>query len=321
VGAVVFGPGRIGCGLVGLALRSDGHEVTFVGRDPNLVAHLRRVGGYHPGRRLGRLLVERLPDRSVLGSVSFASALAHPVVSRRVGDVCGDQPLTFIGDLPAGVDVDGSAPAGPPPAEPGLLVSDDDPNSVRRNVFVFGAGHAAAAYLGARKGYHFVPTAVRDPEIRREVLAALHEGCAAHVPTDCPAWRPATVLLHRYDNATRDDTVTPVGREPLRTLGADQRIVGPAPAAAEIGIRPRALTLTAAAALVAAVPTRDPSQTLELLRRVCRLSPRRGLGHQVWQCWTRLADGGGGQAALFTLSRPTRAGRPASPVPLRRRLA
>lgn len=44
--AVVFGPGRIGCGLVGLALRHGGHEVTFVGRDPCLVANLRRVGGY-----------------------------------------------------------------------------------------------------------------------------------------------------------------------------------------------------------------------------------------------------------------------------------
>jgi hypothetical protein len=46
VQAVVFGPGRIGCDLVGLASRAARHEATFVGRDPNLGAHLRRVGGY-----------------------------------------------------------------------------------------------------------------------------------------------------------------------------------------------------------------------------------------------------------------------------------
>jgi mannitol-1-phosphate 5-dehydrogenase len=391
VQAVVFGPGRIGCGLVGLALKAGGYDVTFVGRDPDFVRHLRRVGGYRvvltgggsthahevdgvscldvrdvehvaaavagadlvatavgstrladaapllaaglarrgrgplavlafeneadPGRRLGGLVAERLPDRSVLGSVSFASALAHRVVSCRVGDVRADLPLTLVGDPPADVDVDGSALAGPPPRMPGLLVADDYPGCVRRKLFVFGAGHAAAAYLGALKGYHFVHAAVRDPEIRREVLAVLHEGCAALGPTDRRAWRPAAVL-RRYENAALDDTVSRVGREPLRKLGADERIVGPARAAVTVGVPPRALTLTAAAALVAAIPSRDPSQTRELLWRVCRLSPYRGLGREVWRCWARLADGGGRQAVLLSLSRPTWAARPASPVPL-----
>jgi mannitol-1-phosphate 5-dehydrogenase len=392
VRAVVFGPGRIGCGLLAPALQAGGYHVTFVARDPDLVAHLRRVGGYRvtliagrrsetrdvdgvacldvrdgqdvaaavagadlvatavgatrldgvapllaaglarrgrgqltvlafeneadPGRRLGGLVADRLPDRSVLGWASFASALAHRVVSRRDGDVRGDQPLTFIGDPPAGIDVDGSALAGPPPCMPGLLVTDDYPGCVRRKMFVFGAGHAAAAYLGALKGYNFVHAAVRDPEIRRQVLAALHEGCAALGPTECGVWHPAAVL-RRYDNAALDDTVSRVGREPLRKLGAEERIVGPARAAAAVGVPPRALALTAAAALVAAVPTRDPSQARALLRAVCQLSPLRGLGRDVLRHWARLADGGGRHAILLSLSRPTWGARRASPVPLR----
>jgi len=390
VQTVVFGPGRIGCGLVGLALRHGGHEVTFAGRDPCLVANLRRVGGYRvlltgggaaeaqevdgvacldvgdaghvteavadadlvvtavgssrlagvapvlaaglarrggraltvlaleneadPGRWLGRLVGDRLADRSALRSVGFASALAHRVVSRRLGDVRGDLPLTFVGDQPAWIDVDGSALAGPPPAVLGLLVSDDYPGCVRRKLFVFGAGHAAAAYLGALKGYHFVDAAVRDPEIRREVLAALREGGAALGPTACSSWHPAAVL-QRYGNAALGDKLVRVGREPLRKLGAGERIVGPARAAAAVGVPPRALTPTAAAALVAANPAGSPSQTRDLLRRVCRLSPRRGLGHDVWRCWARLADGVPSQAVLLSLSRPTWAACPPSIPP------
>jgi hypothetical protein len=180
VRAVVFGPGRIGCGLVGLALRTAGHEVTFVGRDPNLVTHLRRVGGYRV------LLTGDDTEVHVVDGVAC-------MVSRRLGDVRSDQPLTFEGDPPAGVDLDGSALA---------------------------------------------------------------------------------------------------------------------------GVAPRVSALTAAAALVAANPARDPSQTRKLLRRVCRLSPRCGLGHQVWQRWASLAYGGGRQTVLLSLTGSTWAARPASLLPL-----
>jgi mannitol-1-phosphate 5-dehydrogenase len=396
--AVVFGPGRIGCGLVGLALQTGGYDVTLVGRNPAVVGHLRRVGGYRvllteggrsdvhevhgvacldvrdveqvasavadadlvatavgstqlagvapllaagitrrgrepltvlafeneadPGHRLGRLVANQLPDRSLLGSASFASALAHRVVSRRVGDLHGELPLTFVGDPPAEVEVDGSALTGPAPSMPGLLVTNDYPGCVRRKMFVFGAGHAAAAYLGALKGYHYIHAAVRDPEIRREVLAALREGCAALGPTDRDAWHPAAVL-RRYENAALDDTVARVGREPLRKLQAGERIVAPARAAVAAGTPPHALALTAAAALVAAVPARDPSQTRELLQWVCRLSPHRGLGREVWRRWARLADGGARQTVLLSLSRPTWSwvARPGPTVPLGGRVA
>jgi len=222
--AVVFGPGRIGCGLVGLAPRAAGHEVTFVGCDPNLVAHLRRVGGY-------RVLL-----------TGGGGTEVHEVDGVACMDLRDDERVTWI--------------------VPGSLVSNDSPGCVRCKLFVFGAGHAAVAYLGALKGYRFINAAVHDPDM-----------------------------------------------------------AGPARAAAAAGVTPRALVLTAAAALVAANPAGDPSQTRKLLRRVCRLSPRRGLGHQVWQRRASLADGGGRQAVLLSLTRPTWAARPASSLPLRGRPA
>jgi mannitol-1-phosphate 5-dehydrogenase len=46
VKVVVIGAGRIGCGLVGEALRASGHEVVFVARRRILANHLNRIGGY-----------------------------------------------------------------------------------------------------------------------------------------------------------------------------------------------------------------------------------------------------------------------------------
>ena len=43
--AVVFGPGRIGCGFVGQLLHASGYDLVFVGRDA-IVDHLSRVGRY-----------------------------------------------------------------------------------------------------------------------------------------------------------------------------------------------------------------------------------------------------------------------------------
>jgi len=44
--AVIFGAGRIGCGLVGLALDRAGYDVTFVTRNPALVSQFNAVGSY-----------------------------------------------------------------------------------------------------------------------------------------------------------------------------------------------------------------------------------------------------------------------------------
>jgi len=44
--AVIFGAGRIGCGLAGLALERAGYQVTLVTHNPELVRHLNAVGSY-----------------------------------------------------------------------------------------------------------------------------------------------------------------------------------------------------------------------------------------------------------------------------------
>ena len=49
--AVVIGPGRIGAGFAGQALRESGYEVVFLARNPIIARHLDRVRRPQHGRR------------------------------------------------------------------------------------------------------------------------------------------------------------------------------------------------------------------------------------------------------------------------------
>jgi mannitol-1-phosphate 5-dehydrogenase len=62
VKAVVIGAGRIGCGLVGQALRGSSHEVVFVARSRVVTDHLNRVGCYRIRLTDGRRARETTVD-------------------------------------------------------------------------------------------------------------------------------------------------------------------------------------------------------------------------------------------------------------------
>ena len=64
-------------------------------------------------------------------------------------------------------------------------------------------------------------------------------------------------ILNRFANPYLPDTVDRVGRQPLRKLSRNERLIGPAAELAERGIRPEFLLATVAAALRFDVPA-DP---------------------------------------------------------------
>jgi len=82
--AVVIGAGRIGCGLAGELLRASGYEVTFVTRDPEVVANLNRNGRYHvlltssSGSR--KVTVDRVKALAVADGPAVVQAIAQAEV-------------------------------------------------------------------------------------------------------------------------------------------------------------------------------------------------------------------------------------------------
>jgi mannitol-1-phosphate 5-dehydrogenase len=257
------------------------------------------------GPALRNMVASHLPPGWRVDEHGFSGALAARVVSRRLGDPTTDEPLTFVGDLPAGFLVDRRALRGGLPEIAGVAAIDEFAAAVRHKLYTFSAGHAVGAYLGFLKGYRYIHTAVRDTEVRLAVMGAMDEGreglrvrYASGV--DGVESNP-TEIIARFDNAALDDSVLRVGRDPQRKLASADRLVGAAMLAEEAGVSPQRLALAAAAALCFEHAGDASSTGLqvqlrragvhEVLRRVSGLDPSEGFGRNVAVLWSRLTAG------------------------------
>jgi len=270
------------------------------------------------GARLARLVGPRVAARH-----GFAGAVVHRAVPHRLGDPRGSEPLLFIGDDPETVVVDARPLVRPLPEIQGVVCTGDYGAWMRRKLYLYSAGHATAAYLGHVKGYHYIHTAVRDPEIRATVLAAMAEaqaGLARRYGREVAGdRRDLEDILDRFANPALDDPVERVGRDPRRKLAADERLVGAALAALQAGVRPVNLELAVAAALCFRAPQDLSASELErdirstgrgaAIRDVCGLEPTDGLGRAVMEMWDRLLAASAG-CLLLRLDHPLWAWRP-----------
>ena len=156
--------------------------------------------------------------------------------------------------------VDGrSLVSGAPPLGgeiPGISLVDTFEAWIVEKLWVFNAGHAAAAYLGWHAGCQTIDQAMAIDEIRDVVagvvgdaqiglevyLAAMPGGPL--LPHRRPEW-----ILGRYADPLLADSVLRVGREPRRKLSAGDRLIGPALAAMAAGHVPVSLARAVSAAL------------------------------------------------------------------------
>src|SRR5947209_14339604 len=124
---------------------------------------------------------------------------------------------------------------------------------VLHKLYTFSAGHATAAYLGWLKGYHYIHTAIHDPEIRKAVFKAMGEGqrgLAAKFGQEFASSRAdLEAIVARFENASLNDPIVRVARDPHRKLAADERLVGAGRLAEAAGAFPQQLALVTAAAL------------------------------------------------------------------------
>jgi mannitol-1-phosphate 5-dehydrogenase len=149
---------------------------------------------------------------------------------------------------------------------------DNFPAYTARKLYIHNCGHACLAYLGYLKGYEFGYEALADAGIFANVRHALDEakaGIVAHYGVE-DAWLEAHIrdLLWRFSNRSLGDTVFRLGRDPLRKLAPDDRLVGPARLAEQAGLAPDALALSIAAACRFA-PPEDPI-AVELQQRIAQ---------------------------------------------------
>jgi mannitol-1-phosphate 5-dehydrogenase len=230
---------------------------------------------------LAASLIEEDPffARMICRRVGIGGAAVWQTISRRRitskgvrfdangADECYADALALIPEAPP---LDGSVP--------GIeLVRAFDDRMIEK-LWIFNAGHAAAAYLGWQRGCRTVGEAMERPTVRAAVAGVVTEAQQAFEAylsirpgsVSIPA-RSLNRILHSYADPRLVDPIVRVAREPRRKLAADDRLIGPSIASFAAGLRPLALADAIAAALRYAEPT-DPQAT-DLQREIELLGP------------------------------------------------
>jgi mannitol-1-phosphate 5-dehydrogenase len=124
---------------------------------------------------------------------------------------------------------------------------------IERKLFTLNTGHCITAYLGCLKGYTTIREAIQDPEIYADVKRAMEESGEVLIQRYGFDRELHTAyiakILDRFANPYLVDEVDRVGRQPLRKLGQNDRLIKPLIGTIEFDTDNQALLKGIAAAL------------------------------------------------------------------------
>jgi mannitol-1-phosphate 5-dehydrogenase len=165
-----------------------------------------------------------------LPPVGFAGAVAEVAVSR--GDWRSAGRPVFVGDRIRRLRVNESALLAPLPRLPAVEPTPCYRARLQEKLFVFNAGHALCAFLGALRGHHSIDSAVGDRFLRPLVAGSMLEArralASAYPRLDDDQNGYVAKAIRRFEDGELADPVERVGRDPIRKLGPDDRLVGAA---------------------------------------------------------------------------------------------
>ena len=150
-------------------------------------------------------------------------------------------------------DVERSSFVGEIPAIEGMTPVDNLEAYVERKLFTLNTGHATAAYVGKMKGLQTIGDSIADPKVCTLVRAVMrqsgeglikkfgfnHEVHYAYIER----------IIKRFSNPYLRDDVDRVGREPLRKLAPNDRLILPMMTAKGYGLSYDKILLAIGAAL------------------------------------------------------------------------
>ena len=167
-------------------------------------------------------------------------------------------------------DVERSAFVGAIPAIAGMTPVDNLEAYVERKLFTLNTGHATAAYIGKMKGLGTIGESIADPAVFPVVKAVMQqsgEGLVRKFGFDHDAhFAYIEKILKRFSNPYLKDDVDRVGREPLRKLAPNDRLILPMLTARSFGLPYDKILLAIGAALHFDNPA-DP-QSVEMLAAI-----------------------------------------------------
>ncbi len=155
-----------------------------------------------------------------------------------------------------------------------------------RKLFTNNAGHALLAYEGHRKGYETLYQSVQNPQIADRLtcfLSAARQALEVAYGLDHSRLdrHIKNLIDYRYANKELGDTVERVGRQPIRKLGPNERLVGLLRLLVRYALPIQPVCRTIAAAMRYYHPHDDESILLqriirekgpdEVLQNICRI--------------------------------------------------
>ncbi|KJY83567.1 mannitol-1-phosphate 5-dehydrogenase [Vibrio galatheae] len=126
------------------------------------------------------------------------------------------------------------------PNVPGMECTDNLMAFVERKLFTLNTGHLITAYLGVLAGHETIKDSIEDPAIRAQVKAAMEESGAVLIKRYGfePQAHAAYIekILGRFANPYLRDEVDRVGRQPIRKLSPQDRLIKPLNGTLEYGL-------------------------------------------------------------------------------------
>lgn len=114
---------------------------------------------------------------------------------------------------------------------------------LERKLFLLNGAHATIAYLGYLKGYKFIHEAINDEFIRNTVidfhLEAVNALSIKHKISVQALKDYSKKLIGRFENAYLQDELFRVGRDPMRKLSFNDRLITPLRICNELNIEPK----------------------------------------------------------------------------------
>jgi len=122
---------------------------------------------------------------------------------------------------------------------------------IKRKLYIHNMGHATCAYLGDLLGLEYIYQSIDVADVHVIVENAMLESAMALSKKYGVALETIvmhiTDLLHRFTNSALMDTCQRVGGDPARKLSPDDRLIGSASLALDMGITPAYIAVGAAA--------------------------------------------------------------------------
>lgn len=191
-------------------------------------------------------------------------------VDRIVPPVRSENPIDVAVEKYYEWNVEEKAFVGKVPEIAGMNMADNLLAYIERKLFTLNTGHAITAYLGKMKGCQTILESIETPEIYAVVHAAMQQSGEALVKQfgfDHEAhFKYIEKIIKRFHNPYLKDDVTRVGREPIRKLSPDDRLIKPVMTAKSFGLPYDKILLGVGAALHFNNPE-DP-QSVQLMEKI-----------------------------------------------------